>query len=127
MKVNELFNGVKLVELSTDLLARYKKASSAASSAADAAGDYETGNKRYSGIIKATKKQFQNSELATKRKFKIHDAVVISGFHDDLNGKSGHVVNYQGTNAVVDVYGIGRVTVPQDSLEADDGHHELTR
>ncbi len=48
----------QLDELSPELLARYKTASSAASSAADKAGDYDLGHKRYKGIIKATKKQF---------------------------------------------------------------------
>lgn len=48
----------QLDELSPELLGRYKKAASAASSAADKAGDYDLGHKRYKGIIKATKKQF---------------------------------------------------------------------
>lgn len=47
-------------ELSSDLLARYKKKASDQASAADKAGDYAKGNKRFSGIIKATKKQFNN-------------------------------------------------------------------
>jgi len=48
-------------ELSTELLGRYKKAAGAAASAADAAGDFAKGNKRFAGITKATKKQFANS------------------------------------------------------------------
>jgi hypothetical protein len=47
-------------ELSNNLLARYKTASSADASKADKAGDYDKGNKRFSGIMKATKKQFTN-------------------------------------------------------------------
>lgn len=47
-------------ELSSDLLGRYKKAASDQASAADKAGDYDKGNKRFSGIMKATKKQFDN-------------------------------------------------------------------
>jgi hypothetical protein len=47
-------------ELSNNLLARYKTASSADASKADKAGDYDKGNKRFGGIIKATKKQFAN-------------------------------------------------------------------
>ena len=50
----------KLDELSSDLLGRYKKAAGAQASAADKAGDYAKGNKRFSGIMKATKKQFDN-------------------------------------------------------------------
>ena len=47
-------------ELSSDLLGRYKKAAGAQASAADKAGDVAKGNKRFSGIMKATRKQFDN-------------------------------------------------------------------
>ena len=47
-----------LNELSVEKLAQYKKAAGASSSAADAAGDVALANKRFSGIVKATKKQF---------------------------------------------------------------------
>ena len=47
-------------ELSSDLLGRYKKKAGEQASAADKAGDYDKGNKRFSGIMKATKKQFAN-------------------------------------------------------------------
>jgi hypothetical protein len=47
-------------ELSTDLLGRYKKAAGTQASTADKAGDYAKGNKRFSGIMKATRKQFDN-------------------------------------------------------------------
>jgi hypothetical protein len=50
----------ELSELSTELLGRYKKAAGAQASAADKAGNYAKGNKRFSGIVKATKKQFDN-------------------------------------------------------------------
>jgi hypothetical protein len=49
-----------IAELSSDLLARYKKAAGEQASAADKAGDYEKGNKRFKGINKATMKQFDN-------------------------------------------------------------------
>ena len=49
-----------IIELSSELLARYKKAASTSASAADAKGDVAKGNKRFSGIMKATKKQFNN-------------------------------------------------------------------
>jgi hypothetical protein len=48
----------QLNELSPATLASYKKKAGAAATAADAAGDTKTGNKRFSGIVKATKKQF---------------------------------------------------------------------
>lgn len=50
----------QIEELSTDLLGRYKKAAGAQASAADKAADYAKGNKRFSGIMKATRKQFDN-------------------------------------------------------------------
>lgn len=52
------FEPVRLDELSPATLASYKKKAGAAATAADAAGDTKTGNKRFSGIVKATKKQF---------------------------------------------------------------------
>ena len=53
-------------ELSNKLLGKYKKEAGEKASAADKAGDFKTGNKRFSGIVKATKKQFDN---ATKKQF----------------------------------------------------------
>jgi len=47
-------------ELSTDKLAQYKTAAALDAGAADKRGDYERGDKRFAGIIKATKKQFAN-------------------------------------------------------------------
>ena len=50
----------KINELSTDTLAAYKKAAGADARKADAEGDFERGNKRFKGIVNATKKQFAN-------------------------------------------------------------------
>ena len=50
----------KINELSTDKLADYKKKAGDSASAADKAGDTKKGNKRFSGIMKATRKQFDN-------------------------------------------------------------------
>ena len=47
-------------ELSTDKLAQYKTAAALDAGAADKRGDYERGDKRFAGIVKATKKQFAN-------------------------------------------------------------------
>lgn len=51
-----------LNELSNELLGRYKKAAGADARKADAEGDYKRADKRFSGIVKATKKQFANDE-----------------------------------------------------------------
>jgi len=47
-------------ELSNELLGRYKKAAGEQASAADKAGNYAKGDKRFKGINKATNKQFDN-------------------------------------------------------------------
>ena len=57
-------------ELSTDLLGRYKKAAGADASAADKAGDFERGNKRFKGIVKATIKQGDNDSKKHKEQGK---------------------------------------------------------
>ena len=51
-------NEEQLNELSPETLARYKKAAGADASKADKEGDFERGNKRFSGIVRATKKEF---------------------------------------------------------------------
>ena len=53
-------------ELSTDLLGRYKKAASDQATAADKAGNYDKGHKRFKGIVKATNKQFDNDAKERK-------------------------------------------------------------
>lgn len=47
-------------ELSTDLLARYKARAGQQASAADKVGNTAKANKRFSGIVRATNKQFTN-------------------------------------------------------------------
>ena len=47
-------------ELSTNKLAQYKTAAAKDATAADKAGDVKRGDKRFGGIVKATKKQFDN-------------------------------------------------------------------
>ena len=62
---------LSLYELSTDKLGKYKTAAAADASKADKEGDFKRGNKRFSGIVKATKKQFDNE---TKEKNPIKEA-----------------------------------------------------
>jgi len=52
--------GSQLNELSTNRLAQYKTAAAADAKQADQAGDVKRGDKRFGGIVKATKKQFDN-------------------------------------------------------------------
>jgi len=49
-----------LNEISDEVLAKYKAASGKSASEADARGDFKKGDKRFSGIVRATKKQFSN-------------------------------------------------------------------
>lgn len=51
-----------LNELSTELLGKYKKAAGADASKSDKEGNVARGNKRFSGIVKATNKQFDNDK-----------------------------------------------------------------
>jgi hypothetical protein len=58
--------------LSPELLSRYKKAAGADAAAADKKGDFERGNKRFSGIIRATKKEFDNDQKRNEILARIH-------------------------------------------------------
>lgn len=49
-----------VMETSTEKLAKYKTAAAADAKKADASGDTKRADKRFSGIVKATKKQFDN-------------------------------------------------------------------
>jgi LysM repeat protein len=49
-------------ELSTEKLAQYKTAAARDAKEADKAGDFKRGDKRFGGIVKATKKQFDNDD-----------------------------------------------------------------
>ena len=63
--IDSIKEEVQLDELSTNKLADYKKKAGENASAADKAGDTKTGNKRFSGIMKATRKQFDNDAKKT--------------------------------------------------------------
>ncbi len=54
-----------LNEISTEVLAKYKKAAGKDASKADKEGNYKRGDKRFKGIVKATNKQFANDKKKT--------------------------------------------------------------
>ena len=60
--MSNILKGLQLNELSNEKLGQYKKAAGADATAADKAGDTKKADKRMSGIVKATKKQFANDE-----------------------------------------------------------------
>jgi hypothetical protein len=56
----------ELKEISNDALAKYKTAAALDAGKADSEGDYKRADKRFSGIVKATKKQFANDTKTVK-------------------------------------------------------------
>lgn len=66
MTMSNIFTGILLNELSTDKLAKYKTAASADATKSDQEGDFKRGDKRFSGIVKATNKQFANDAKKVK-------------------------------------------------------------
>jgi hypothetical protein len=77
-------------ELSTELLGRYKKAAGASASAADKAGDFEKGNKRFAGINKATLKQFKNA--VKKEEVKLDEAIPKSTMYAVVHSSSKKII-----------------------------------
>ena len=59
-------NEEQLDELSNEKLGQYKTAAAADAGKADSEGDYKRADKRFSGIVKATKKQFANDTKTVK-------------------------------------------------------------
>ena len=66
MTMSNIFTGILLNELSTDKLAKYKTAASADATKSDQEGNFKRGDKRFSGIVKATNKQFANDAKKVK-------------------------------------------------------------
>jgi hypothetical protein len=101
-----------LNELSPDTLANYKKKAGADATAADKAGNYERGNKRFAGIVRATKKQFANDVKKHKDQGMAEDTV-DEGWKDKLAaaGLAGAMaLGASGANARVTPDGQGGYT-----------------
>lgn len=82
-KAEKVEESSQLDELSTELLGRYKKAAAKDASDADQRGDFARGNKRFSGIVKATKKQF-DKKVTEDVSQALHQAAVAK-----MMGKDG--------------------------------------
>ena len=67
----------QLDEISNEKLAQYKTAAALDAGKADKEGDYKRGDKRFSGIVKATKKQFANDEKKSAISQGINEFAVI--------------------------------------------------
>jgi hypothetical protein len=72
---------VRLDEISTKKLADYKSAAGKDASAADKSGNTERANKRFSGIVKATNKQFNNE---IKKAYGVKENDDGSAFADEI-------------------------------------------
>jgi hypothetical protein len=75
----------QLDEISNEKLSQYKTAAAADAGKADKEGDYKRGDKRFSGIVKATKKQFAND---TKK------SGISQGISEDRFNSKQDVINY---------------------------------
>ena len=73
----------RINELSNEKLGQYKKAASADATTADKAGDYKRGDKRFSGIVRATNKQFAND---TKKHSQQGVAEAGNNYHSNTTG-----------------------------------------
>ena len=93
VKMNEVCD-VQLDEISNKILGDYKKAAGADASAADKAGDFKRGDKRFKGIVRATVKQGDND--AKKHK----EPGVTEGKKPD----NYHIVNKDGKPASLASY-----------------------
>jgi hypothetical protein len=71
----------RLDELSPETLAKYKKAAGADASKADSEGDFERGNKRFSGIVRATKKEFDHDSKNAKK-----ESFIMKGLQNEVKG-----------------------------------------
>ena len=78
-----------LKELSSEKLGQYKKAAGAQASAADKVGDTKKADKRFSGIVKATKKQFANDEKGVAEAVWSHKPEDIEKIHTWQNSNTG--------------------------------------
>ena len=82
----------QIQELSNSLLSRYKKNAGASASAADASGNLQKGNKRFSGIMKATRKQFSNDAKKSVAEGSVDKKPYPKTWHD-VDPKIGKLVD----------------------------------
>ena len=81
--MSNILKGLQLNELTPATLASYKKKAGAEATAADKAGDTKKADKRFSGIVKATNKQFDNDKKQVKE-FAADDGEGGGGEEDTL-------------------------------------------
>jgi hypothetical protein len=83
----------KLNELSNELLHRYKEKAADDARAADAKGDFKRGDKRFSGVVKATKKQFDNRKIPKmNEEVELDEAIPKSTHYATVHSSSKKIV-----------------------------------
>lgn len=93
---DDVFEEEELDEVSNEVLTKYKTAAGKSASDADKRGDYATGNKRFSGIVKATKKQFSNDAKKATNEDEIFNDVRNKWQNDQLTELStGKMQDYK--------------------------------
>lgn len=76
-------------EISSEALAKYKPAAGASARAADAAGDYDTGHKRFKGIMRATQRELDRDAEAGRATLERQKHTVwMKGYKDGLNNRT---------------------------------------
>lgn len=137
-----------LNELSPETLAQYKKKAGQAATTADKMGDYALGHKRFKGIIKATKKEFEKDMKKTTENKIIKRSAILEGIEQveeinwrkaaatgamalgalgALGGASGaHAADFTKFNTEY-LQQVAAGTHPRPWISADDARQELAR
>ena len=111
-----------LTELSNEKLAQYKTAASADASKADKEKDFARGNKRFSGIVKATNKQFDNDAKKPKNEGYTMEDEQIDGMAQgeirEIIKNAIHIKNQLDKGVSLDGWMYSFVTVSNDKLNS---------
>jgi len=111
-----------LTELSNEKLAQYKTAASADATKADKEKDFARGNKRFSGIVKATNKQFDNDAKKPKNEsYTVEDEQIdgmAQGEIREIIKNAIHIKNQLDKGVSLDGWMYSFVTVSNDKLNS---------
>jgi DNA-directed RNA polymerase subunit RPC12/RpoP len=111
-----------LTELSNEKLAQYKTAAGADATKADKEKDYARGNKRFSGIVKATNKQFDNDAKKPKNEGYAMEDEQIDGMAQgeirEIIKNAIHIKNQLDKGVSLDGWMYSFVTVSNDKLNS---------
>ena len=91
---------MRLDEISTSKLADYKSAAGKDASAADKTGNTARANKRFSGIVKATNKQFDNDAKKSVKESDEDDNPFADEIYTELENQYPNLIAKAGHHAV---------------------------